>query len=350
MDPPCGIDPMSHCIKNYISLRSNLWEGGRKELFYLMTHSIHFIYWTYSKWPLSKKRNPPPPFHMLFFPINSKGSLISTIPKTGQHIPEALLHHPPSQDRTSHTRGFVTPSTIPQTGQHIPEALLHHPPSHRQDSTYQRLCYTIHHPTDWTAHTRGFVTPSTIPRQDITYQRLCYTIHHPTDRTAHTRGFVTPSTIPQTGQHIPEALLHHPPSHRLDSTYLRLCYTIHHPRQDSTYQRLCYTIHHPTDRTAHTRGFVTPSTIQQTGQHIPEALYTSCSTQRQLFNSWKKQPIIYLFNDIFNTLFVISVLYTINVTDGYWPTSMIYNWSPTVQRSKHSTEIWSVWDILAVIN
>ena len=39
----------------------------------------------------SKKGNPLPP-HRLLFPINSKGSFISTIPQTGLHIPRPLLH------------------------------------------------------------------------------------------------------------------------------------------------------------------------------------------------------------------------------------------------------------------
>ena len=33
------------------------------------------------------------PQHRLLFPINRKGSFICTIPQTGQHIPQPLLHH-----------------------------------------------------------------------------------------------------------------------------------------------------------------------------------------------------------------------------------------------------------------
>ena len=39
----------------------------------------------------SEKGNPLPP-HRLLFPISSKGSFICTIPQTGQHIPQPLLH------------------------------------------------------------------------------------------------------------------------------------------------------------------------------------------------------------------------------------------------------------------
>ena len=39
----------------------------------------------------SEKGNLLPP-HRLFFPINSKGSFICTIPQTGLHIPRPLLH------------------------------------------------------------------------------------------------------------------------------------------------------------------------------------------------------------------------------------------------------------------
>ena len=39
----------------------------------------------------SERGNPLPP-HGLLFPISSKGSFICTIPQTGQHIPQPLLH------------------------------------------------------------------------------------------------------------------------------------------------------------------------------------------------------------------------------------------------------------------
>ena len=72
---------------------------GRKEMFYLTTHSTHFIYgymasdiWLRTILIVrketrcigyhsdSEKGNP---LHRLFFPINSKGSFICTIPQTG---------------------------------------------------------------------------------------------------------------------------------------------------------------------------------------------------------------------------------------------------------------------------
>ena len=61
---------------------------GRKEMFYLMMHSTHFIYgYMASDYMVkdhsdSERGNPLLP-HMLLFPINSKDSFICTIPQTG---------------------------------------------------------------------------------------------------------------------------------------------------------------------------------------------------------------------------------------------------------------------------
>ena len=61
---------------------------GRKEMFYLTTHSTHFILRLYVVGHTVKDRsdnergNPLPP-HGLLFPIDSKGSFICTIPQTG---------------------------------------------------------------------------------------------------------------------------------------------------------------------------------------------------------------------------------------------------------------------------
>ena len=60
---------------------------GMKEMFYLTTHSTHFIYgYLASDIWLSTTQivrgNPLPP-HGLLFPISSKGSFICTIPQTG---------------------------------------------------------------------------------------------------------------------------------------------------------------------------------------------------------------------------------------------------------------------------
>ena len=65
-------------------------------MFYLMTHSTHFILRLYGIIMVkdhsdSEKGNPLLP-HRLLFPINSKGSFICTIP-----------------DRIAHTTAFVTP-------------------------------------------------------------------------------------------------------------------------------------------------------------------------------------------------------------------------------------------------
>ena len=58
-------------------------------MFYLTTHSTHFIYGYMASDIImvkdhsdSEKGNPMPP-HRLLFPINSKGSFICTIPQTG---------------------------------------------------------------------------------------------------------------------------------------------------------------------------------------------------------------------------------------------------------------------------
>ena len=60
---------------------------GRKEMFYLTTHSAHFIYGYMASDMVkdhsdSEKGNPLPP-HRLLFTINSKGYFICTIPQTG---------------------------------------------------------------------------------------------------------------------------------------------------------------------------------------------------------------------------------------------------------------------------
>ena len=58
----------------------------RKEMFYLTTHSTHFILRLYgvghniAKDHSDSERGNPLPPHGLLFPINSKGSFICTIP------------------------------------------------------------------------------------------------------------------------------------------------------------------------------------------------------------------------------------------------------------------------------
>ena len=74
---------------------------GRKEMFYLMTHSTHLNFLQlYGVGHMVKDhsdsvRGNPLPQHGLFFPINSKGSFICTIP-----------------DRIAHTTAFVTPVVL----------------------------------------------------------------------------------------------------------------------------------------------------------------------------------------------------------------------------------------------
>ena len=61
---------------------------ARNEMFYLTTHSTHFILRLYDIGHMvkdhsdSERGNPLPP-HGLLFPINSNGSFICTIPQTG---------------------------------------------------------------------------------------------------------------------------------------------------------------------------------------------------------------------------------------------------------------------------
>ena len=60
---------------------------GEREMFYLKTHSTHFIYGYMASDMVkdhsdSEKGNPLPP-HRLLLSINSKGSFICTIPQTG---------------------------------------------------------------------------------------------------------------------------------------------------------------------------------------------------------------------------------------------------------------------------
>ena len=71
---------------------------GRKEMFYLTTHSTHFILLLYGVWHMVKdhsdsERESPLPPHWLLFPINSKFFF--------------YMHHP--TDRIAHTTAFVTP-------------------------------------------------------------------------------------------------------------------------------------------------------------------------------------------------------------------------------------------------
>ena len=83
-----GSKPAAH---NDITLKAFRNERER-EMFYLTTHSTHFIYvYMVKDHSDSEKGNPLPP-HRLLFSINSKGSFICTIPQTGYHIPRPLLH------------------------------------------------------------------------------------------------------------------------------------------------------------------------------------------------------------------------------------------------------------------
>ena len=67
-------------IKNIYIANANI---SRKEIFYLMTNSKHFIYGYMVKDHSDSEKGNPLLSHGLFFPISSKGSFICTIPQTG---------------------------------------------------------------------------------------------------------------------------------------------------------------------------------------------------------------------------------------------------------------------------
>ena len=76
-------------------------------MFYLTTHSTHFIYGLYGVRHMikdhsdSEKGNPLPP-HRLLFPINSKGSFICTIPQTVVIMRERVMFY-----LTTHSTHFI---------------------------------------------------------------------------------------------------------------------------------------------------------------------------------------------------------------------------------------------------
>ena len=103
---------------------SCLWEVGRKNFFYLTTHSTHFIYGYMASdmvkdYSDSERRNPRPP-HGLLFPISSKGSFICIIPQPLKHHSwstgwnEKWLNDPTMKDRsddTSHHERTLLPQS-----------------------------------------------------------------------------------------------------------------------------------------------------------------------------------------------------------------------------------------------
>ena len=82
--PPIPVLDLLTCEMKHSSV---CWISEReREMFYLTTHSTHFIY-GYMAYMVkdhfdSEKGNPLPP-HRLLLSINSKGSFICTIPQTG---------------------------------------------------------------------------------------------------------------------------------------------------------------------------------------------------------------------------------------------------------------------------
>ena len=82
----CGYLPY---VQRYVTVNIK----RRKEMFYLTTHSTHYIYGYMANDHLDSERgNPQPPLHVLLFSISSKLSFICTIPQTGQLIQLPLLH------------------------------------------------------------------------------------------------------------------------------------------------------------------------------------------------------------------------------------------------------------------
>ena len=74
----CCVNNVSGDIDPYHSVRER-----EREMFYLTTHSTHFIYgYMVKDHSDSEKGNPLLP-HRLLLSINSKGSFICTIPQTG---------------------------------------------------------------------------------------------------------------------------------------------------------------------------------------------------------------------------------------------------------------------------
>ena len=81
---PSGPNPY---VRHQITVNMFMKTQTRKEMFYLTTHSKHFIYGYMASDMVkdhsdSEKGNPLPP-HRLLLSINSKGSFICTIPQTG---------------------------------------------------------------------------------------------------------------------------------------------------------------------------------------------------------------------------------------------------------------------------
>ena len=63
----------------------------------------------------SERGNPLPP-HGLLFPINSKGSFICTIPQTGLHIPQPLLHQSWNTGWNDFIDGYLGPDNLLEDG------------------------------------------------------------------------------------------------------------------------------------------------------------------------------------------------------------------------------------------
>ena len=96
-------------------------------MFYLTTHSTHFILRLYGVRHMVKdhsdsvKGNPLPP-HRLLLSINSKGSFICTISQTGENIPRRLLHQ-------SWSTGWNDQPVVSEDYIHITKKYAHSPPA-----------------------------------------------------------------------------------------------------------------------------------------------------------------------------------------------------------------------------
>ena len=114
MGPPWRIDPTTGFDDT--DQRKEGWKEGKVLLnalntFYLRLYDIGHMVKDHSD---SERGNLLPP-HRLRFPINSKGSFICTIPQTGLHIPQPLLHQSWSTGWNEKYLNGSTPWRIDQT-------------------------------------------------------------------------------------------------------------------------------------------------------------------------------------------------------------------------------------------
>ena len=98
------------------------------------------------------------PPHGLFFLINNKGSFICTIPQTGLHIPQPLLHQLFNDVLNTFYLWLygvgliIKDNSVSEKG----NLLLHH---ELLFLISNKGFFLMHHPTDRIAHTMAFIIP-----------------------------------------------------------------------------------------------------------------------------------------------------------------------------------------------